>query len=977
MFLSSSSGPLKARVVELISPASAVPMSQDRIANQTDRRSETIRRSRLTSIATSALPDRRNAEPGRSAPSVRLDLFDDVSVVAVHDRFDRNPRGVTWVGHVQSEPGSSVTLVYSDGLLTASIAVAGARYTIRPAPEATRRATPVAGGALHIVAEMDQAQYPREREPLQVTIPETVRRQADVRFASDTADLIDLLVVWTPSAAMQAGGATAIQDLITVGVSETNTSYANSGVDQRIRLVHMEGVSYTESGDHGVDLTRLTDGSGSLNGVAAVRDAYSADLVMMVVGSTGGNDCGVSWVMTTPSTAFAANAFSVVVGDCITPNYTFAHELGHLMGLRHDWFVEYGPDPVKPFSYAHGHVNVGGTPSTNWRTVMSYNDRCAAQAVNCTRVLYWSNPDVLLNGAPMGIPPNTAFTNPPCGPGQMGSNGCDAFDALVLNQTASYVANFRQAGSPPPGAFSKVAPVSQTSGVGASVTLSWQAAPGATSYEYCLDTIDDNVCAGFWVPVGLALSVQVNNLAPASSYSWQVRALNANGTTSANVATWWGFTTIGYAGAIYDAGLQAPKCGILTNNCDTGPTLILGADTMAGGPEPNQPNTIHDSCTDGTLGVFHDDESIDRLRVFTLDGQPFAPGKTVTVEIRAWIFNSTRNKIDLYYAADANAPSWTHVTTLTPAADGAQTFSTNYVLPNGPLQAIRAHIRDLGSASPCEMLNPTGYDDYDDLAFVVTPDVGTGVAGDFNFDGFPDLLLHGPGGALKFWFMNGRVQQSERAPTPSTMDPVWQAVALEDLNGDRKTDIVWQHTTTGQVDVWFMNGTVKTGSAYLSAGETVWKLSAMGDLDGDGKADLIWTSPYGDRYAVLLDGLAVRGAGLLPTVPVAWRIVGMGDLNQDGREDLIWQKSDGNLAYWLMSGLTLYYSGALTPSATAVAWKLSAAANFDKAGGVDLVFHNINSNLLYMWHMTGTALSGEGFLSPNQLEPGWKIVGSR
>ena len=45
--------------------------------------------------------------------------------------------------------------------------------------------------------------------------------------------------------------------------------------------------------------------------------------------------------------------------------------------------------------------------------------------------------------------------------------------------------------------------------------------------------------------------------------------------------------------------------------CDTGASLVLGHGTS--GPEPNQPNTIADSCADGTAGMFHIDESNDRV----------------------------------------------------------------------------------------------------------------------------------------------------------------------------------------------------------------------------------------------------------------------------------------------------------------------------------------------------------------------------
>lgn len=174
-------------------------------------------------------------------------------------------------------------------------------------------------------------------------------------------------------------------------------------------------------------------------------------------------------------------------------------------------------------------------------------------------------------------------------------------------------------------------------------------------------------------------------------------------------------TIIGADQAAYDATLKAPKCAGVGSACDSGASLLLGRDGK--GPEPNQPNTINNSCADGTSGTFHTDESNDRLKVSTTDGSSFAPGKTVRIEATVWAWTTpTSDKLDLYYAANANSPSWIFITTLTPPAGGAQVLSATYTLPAGSLQAVRANFRYQGSASPCS----TGaYDDHDDLIFAV------------------------------------------------------------------------------------------------------------------------------------------------------------------------------------------------------------------------------------------------------------------
>src|SRR6202023_88985 len=149
-----------------------------------------------------------------------------------------------------------------------------------------------------------------------------------------------------------------------------------------------------------------------------------------------------------------------------------------------------------------------------------------------------------------------------------------------------------------------------------------------------------------------------------------------------------------------------------------GQLMLLGRDTLSGGNEPNQPNTINNSCADGTSGTFHSDESNDRLVVQTTDGSTLAPGKTVKVSATVWAYSGfTSDHLDLYYAADASSPSWVLIGTITPTAAGAQTLSANYTLPSGGASpAVRAPFRYLGSAASC---TAGSYNDHDDLVFAV------------------------------------------------------------------------------------------------------------------------------------------------------------------------------------------------------------------------------------------------------------------
>jgi hypothetical protein len=182
--------------------------------------------------------------------------------------------------------------------------------------------------------------------------------------------------------------------------------------------------------------------------------------------------------------------------------------------------------------------------------------------------------------------------------------------------------------------------------------------------------------------------------------------------------------------ATFDAARQAPSCGTTVGrSCDTGTSLVLGRANL--GPEPNQPNTIADSCADGTSGTFHSDESNDRIRVFTTDGTNFAPGKTVTIQATVWAWTTpSADAADFFYAANALSPTWTFIGTVVPSAAGAQTLSVNYTLPTGALQAVRVQFRYQSSAAACAS---GAYNDRDDLVFAVTSTPVTTVYSD-NFE---------------------------------------------------------------------------------------------------------------------------------------------------------------------------------------------------------------------------------------------------
>ena len=400
------------------------------------------------------------AYDSRATDVLALNLFDDATFTTILDRAESNPSGsLSWIGHLVDVEHGSVVLVVKDEVMMGSIIMPGAFYRIS-----------YVGDGVHAISEMNSAAFPPELEPIPVTPSDEDLAQAPIAPMTDDGSTIDVLVVYTAAARGSVGGTTAMETMIDQAITETDQSYANSGVTQRLNLVHTAEVTYDESSfNWSTTLSRLSNPSdGFMDNVHTLRDDNNADEVVLIVDNTG--YCGIAYVMTSVSASFASFAFAVVSQNCATGYYSFGHELGHNMAARHDWYVDHS---TSPYTYLHGYVN--GT--ARWRTIMAYNSECSAQSFYCTRLQYWSNPNVSFVGDPMGVPAETSTS---CSEGVANPN-CDADNRLVLNNTAYTVANFRESSStslsPPSNLLASDGTYTDKVGI------TWSASSGATGYE--------------------------------------------------------------------------------------------------------------------------------------------------------------------------------------------------------------------------------------------------------------------------------------------------------------------------------------------------------------------------------------------------------------------------------------------------------------------------------------------------------------
>lgn len=222
------------------------------------------------------------------------------------------------------------------------------------------------------------------------------------------ATRIDVMIVFTTAAKNAWGGLSQSNSFVATAITNFNTALTNSGVSNvTINLVYSGEVVYTESGNLSTDLPRLRNNNdGFMDDVHTLRTTYGADLCALVT-ATPTNTCGLGYVNTSSTNYTSNSGFCVSLYNCAVSNYSLAHELGHNMGLRHDWYVDTNTTPC---DHHHGYTNKkaidlgsSSTSSQRWRTIMAYNDECSSKGFNCTRINRWANPNVNYNSDPTGV----------------------------------------------------------------------------------------------------------------------------------------------------------------------------------------------------------------------------------------------------------------------------------------------------------------------------------------------------------------------------------------------------------------------------------------------------------------------------------------------------------------------------------------------------------------------------------------------
>ncbi len=399
-----------------------------------------------------------------------LDLF-EIPIRVVINRAAVNRLGTRTIrGRLDAFPKGSFSLSVTDNQSLGFVRIPenNREYRIRYDPETRSLDAEALNPADKDILRSAPPLVPEKTaDPLFFTEEGTpAAHPAPLQYAANMYDqeaVIAVMVVYTPDANAWAEGGGGIENIIAQVMEDTQLALDNSDTETTVALVHAQEVDYRESGSSSRDLRRLQNDSDSyMDDVHVWRNRYGADLVALLskTDDMGGLSYQLDKVSGDPEYAFSLTRVQQAAAS-----YTFAHELGHNMGMGHHKEQLSETEEEKYgglFDYSAG-WRWWGNDGDLYSTIMTYPQKeYFEDGLESINLPYFSNPQIYYEGKPTG-------------------NALDGDNARTLRQVRHVIAAYRE-DAPEAPAILKFTVQPLSIAIGETITLAW--AVGAADEVY-------------------------------------------------------------------------------------------------------------------------------------------------------------------------------------------------------------------------------------------------------------------------------------------------------------------------------------------------------------------------------------------------------------------------------------------------------------------------------------------------------------
>jgi hypothetical protein len=249
---------------------------------------------------------------------------------------------------------------------------------------------------------------------------------------------------------------------------------------------------------------------------------------------------------------------------------------------------------------------------------------------------------------------------------------------------------------------------------------------------------------------------------------------------------------------------------------------------------------------------------------------------------------------------------------------------------------------------------------------------------DFNGDARSDMLLiNNSAHTVYEWQMNGSQISANLLVGTINGAAGWNYTGNGDFNGDGRADMLFINSSTHGIAEWQLDGAQVTANPQIGTFNAAggWSYTGTGDFNGDSKTDLLFLNPTTHGIAIWqIDGTQVTASPQIGTINAAagWGYTGTGDFNGDGKTDLLFLNSTSHgVAIWQMDGTQVTASPQIGTINAAAGWHFQTTGDFNGDGKTDLLFLNDTTHGVAIWQIDGTQVTASGQIGSINAAGGW------